>query len=460
MLGNAIQPELEELITQRRWEELRAIATDFHPADLAEIIIDIPPEDEAVLFRVLPRRIASEVFAHLPTEHREGLVQSLTSEHMRSILEQMTPDDRTHLFEELPAEVTRSLLGSLSTEELKQSRELLGYPPQTAGRYMTPEYVALRADMTAAEALEHVRRTGRKAETLTVLYILDPGGRLLEDLRLGSLVLADADTKVADIDDRPLVAVHATTDREEVLKEFEKYDRFALPVIDDQGHMLGIITADDILDVAAAEATEDIQKIGGMAALDVPYLEAGFVRMIRKRGGWLSVLFLGELLTATAMGHFEHELERALVLAVFIPLIISSGGNTGSQAATLVVRALALEQVRLGDWLRVLGRELGSGVTLGGWLGFLGFLRVVLWQTLGIVDYGAHFLLIGLTIWVSLVGVVTFGTLAGSMLPLMLRRLGLDPATSSAPFVATLVDVTGLIIYFLAAAALLRGTLL
>ena len=273
-------------------------------------------------------------------------------------------------------------------------------------------------------------------------------------------MLATPDAIIANIEDRPLVSIPATMDREQVLRAFEKYDRTALPVVDRDGNMLGIITADDMLDVAEREASEDIQKIGGMEALDAPYLDVGYLQMVWKRGGWLSALFLGEMLTATAMSHFEGEIARAVVLAMFVPLIISSGGNSGSQAATLIVRSLALTELRLRDWWRVFVREMRSGLTLGAWLGLIGFLRIWLWQRLGLYDYGEHYLLVALTVWISLIGVVAFGSLSGSMLPFLLRRLGLDPATSSAPFVATLVDVTGLVIYFTVALLILRGTLL
>jgi len=279
-------------------------------------------------------------------------------------------------------------------------------------------------------------------------------------VRLGSLVMAQPNTKVRDIFEGPLVALKATTDREEAVQTFEKYDRIALPVTDADGYMLGIITVDDILDVATKEATEDIQKIGGMEALDAPYLEVGFLSMVKKRGGWLSVLFLGEMLTATAMGFFQMEIEKAAVLAMFIPLIISSGGNSGSQAATLTVRSLALGELKLRDWLRVFFREIRTSLVLGTWLGLIGFVRILLWQHLGWFDYTTHYLLVAVAVWVSLIGVVAFGSIAGSMLPFILRRLGFDPATSSAPFVATLVDVTGLVIYFTVAMLILRGTLL
>ena len=460
MIGALLRPDLQQLIRDKQWDVLREVLSEFDPSDIAEILVHVPDEDDVAIFRLLPRELAGRVFAYLPLDHQEGLIRSLSHEQMRQVLSEMTPDDQARLLEELPASVTRRLLETLSPEELQAARSLLGYPPETAGRYMTPQYVALRADMTAREALEHVRRTGRGKETLNILYVLDAQGKLLKELRLGSLVLADPGIQVAVIEDRPLVSVPATMDREQVLRAFEKYDRTALPVVDRDGNMLGIITADDMLDVAEREASEDIQKIGGMEALDAPYLDVSYLQMVWKRGGWLSALFLGEMLTATAMTHFEDEIARAVVLAMFVPLIISSGGNSGSQAATLIVRALALTELRLRDWWRVFVREMRSGVTLGAWLGLIGFVRIWLWQRLGFYNYGQHYLKVALTVWLSLIGVVTFGSLSGSMLPFILRRLGLDPATSSAPFVATLVDVTGLVIYFTVALVILRGTLL
>lgn len=460
MIGNLLRPEIEELIAEKKWDVLRETFSQFHPADIAEILEDVPDVDDVPIFRVLPRELAGEVFAHLPHQQQELLVRSVSSDQVRTLLNEMSPDDQTRVFEELPPAVTKRLLASLSPEELQAARDLLGYPPESAGRYMTPEYVAIDANMTAREALDYVRQCGRDKETVNVLYVLDRNGKLLSNLTLGSLVMANPETLVSDIPSSSVVAMDCGTDREEVLRAFEKYGRIALPVTDRDGHMLGIITIDDILDVAAREATEDIQKIGGTEALDAPYLEVSFTEMLRKRGGWLSVLFLGEMLTATAMGFFEAEIARAVVLALFVPLIISSGGNSGSQAATLIVRALALGEVRLRDWWRVLGREVRTSLTLGTWLGAIGFIRIVLWQKLGWVDYGAHYLLVGFTVWLSLIGVVSFGSITGSMLPFLLRRCGFDPATSSAPFVATLVDVTGLVIYFTVALMILRGTLL
>ena len=460
MIGHLMRPELEELIRDKQWDVLRDALSHFHPSDIAEILVDIPEEDDAPIFRILPRELAGRTFAYLPHHHQEALIRSVSNDQMRQLLKEMTPDDQARLMDELPPEVTKRILETLSPDELKSARDLLGYPPHSAGRFMTPKYVAIRAEMTAGEAIEHVRKTGRDKETVAVLYVLDSTGKLIEDIRLGSLVMADPERKVRDIHEGSMVSLKATTDREEVLRTFQKYDRMALPVTDTDGHMLGIITSDDVLDVASQTATEDIQRIGGTEALDAPYLEVTFAEMLRKRGVWLSVLFVGEMLTATAMGFFEKEIERAVVLALFVPLIISSGGNSGSQAATLIVRSLALSELKLRDWLRVLGRELRTSLALGMWLGLIGFVRIVLWQLLGWVDYGGHYMLVGITVWLTLIGVVCFGSVAGSMLPFLLRRVGLDPATSSAPFVATLVDVTGLVIYFTVAFLVLKGTLL
>ena len=452
--------QTRELIDQQNWAELRDRVRHLHPSDVADLIIALPAEQEAFVFRALSREQAADVFSYLPPPHQEELIDSLTNEQVRSVLQSMTPDDRTRLLEEMPAEVTRRLIANLTPEDLKNVRWLLGYPEETAGRYMTPKYVIVQPEMTAREALDHIRTSGRGMETINVVYIVDDKGRLVEDVRLASLVLADPGTKVTDIKDPPLVALKATDDREEVAKAFEHYDRLALPVTDNEGHMLGIITVDDVLDVAEQEATEDIQKLGGMEALDAPYLDVGVWAMIRKRAGWLAILFVGEMLTATAMSFFEGEIAHAVVLALFVPLIISSGGNSGSQATSLIIRSLALRELRLRDWFRVFRREILSGVTLGAMLGSIGFVRIVLWEKMHFTDYGIHYLLVGFTVWAALIGVVTFGTIAGSMLPFILRRLGFDPATSSAPFVATLVDVTGLVIYFTVALLILKGTLL
>lgn len=465
MLGHLLKPEYEELIAKKDWESLRIAFEEVDPADIAEVLEDLPAADSGVLFRILPRDVAGVAFEYLPLEHQTEIVQTLGSEQLTNVLNEMAPDDRTRLFEELPAEVTKRALEQLKPEELKVARALLGYPESSAGRYMTPEYLALKPSMTAQEALDYVRANGKGRETLNILYVVDDKGILLDDVRLAELVMAPPQTRVADVPKRALVALQATANRAEVLEVFEKYDRVALPVTDSRGAMVGIITADDVLDVAEEKATEEIQKMGGVEALDAPYMDVGAFEMIKKRGSWLSVLLIGEMLTTTAMGYFEHALEQAIVLALFVPLIISSGGNSGSQATSLIIRALAVREIGLGDWWRVLVRELRSGLFLGVMLGAIGFIRIVLWEGLhhlGVIQssYGSHYLLVGLTVACSLVGVVLFGSVIGSMLPFILRRFGFDPATASAPFVATLVDVTGIVIYFTAASLILSGTLL
>jgi magnesium transporter len=451
--------DLLELLRAGDWHALRRALAELHPADVAELIDSVDTAEEMVVFRLSGRK-KTEVFAYLAPQRQLRILRTLEPEQLSAMVAQMPADDRTRLLEALPDDVKHTLLGRLPPSEVKQSLALLSYPEDTAGRYMTPNYAEIRPGMTAGAALEHIRRTGRGKETLNVVYIVDEKGHLVEDIRLGALVLSDPATKVDDIADPSLVALQDTTPVEEVLHAFEKYDRVAVPVTDRNGHMLGIITIDDVMDVAERQSTRDIHKLGGLDALDVPYADVSFWSMVQKRGGWLAVLFVGEMLTATAMGFFEKEIARAVVLALFVPLIISSGGNSGSQAASLIIRALALQELRLRDWLRVFNREVWSGIVLGAGLGAIGFFRIVLWQHFHFTDYGPHYFRVAATVWFSLIGVVTFGTLAGSMLPFLLRRLGFDPATSSAPFVATLVDVTGLVIYFQVAAALLRGTLL
>ena len=465
MLGHLLKPEYEELIRKRDWDALRIAFEDVDPADIAEILEDLPAEDSGLLFRILPRGTAGVAFEYLPLDQQTEIVQRLGSEQLKNVLNEMAPDDRTRLFEELPAEVTKRALEQLSAEELKVARELLGYPEDSAGRYMTPEYLALSPGMTAREALDSVRRNGRTRETLNILYVLDEKRILLADLRLSDLVMADPDVLVRDIEARAMVSIPATAPKEEIVSTFEKYDRVALPVTDSAGAMVGIITADDVLDVAEEEATEDIQKLGGTEALEAPYMEISTLEMLRKRGGWLAILLVGGMLTATAMASFQDLLQRAEVLALFLPLIIASGGNSGSQATSLIIRALSLREITLADWWRVAGRELKSGALLGLMLATIGFVRVVAWEGLfraGVLNrgYGEHYLLVAATVSGSLIGVVLVGAMIGSMLPFMLRRLGLDPAAASAPFVATLVDVTGIVIYFTVANVVLRTTLL
>lgn len=459
MLQTLTDTDLETLIRQRDFATLRARLANESPPDIAAALDALSVEDQVLTFRVLPRELAADVFEYLPFEQQEQLLHAMGRAEVAAILNEMAPDDRTALLDELPATVTQQLLNLLSPQERAVATRLLGYPEDSVGRLMTPEYVRVRPEWTLAAALDHIRRYGRDSETLNHVFVIDEQGRLIDDIRIRTILLAAPTQRIADIMDNRYVALKATDDQETAVAVFRREDRTALPVTDTAGILIGIVTIDDVLDVAEAEATEDIQKIGGMEALDEPYMEIAFGRMVRKRAGWLIILFLSEMLTATAMGFFEEEIARAVVLALFVPLIISSGGNSGSQAATLVIRALALGEVTLRDWWRVMRREVLSGLTLGALLGSIGFLRITVWELL-FDTYGQYWPLIGLTVALALVGVVLWGTLSGSMLPLLLQRLGLDPATSSAPFVATLVDVTGLVIYFSVASLILRGTLL
>lgn len=458
-MAATLQPDLEQMIRERDFFALRSELREWPPQDLAALIAELETEDQVIVFRILPRRLAADVFEYLELEAQELLLKAMTQEHVARLLNDMAPDDRTELLEELPAVVTRQLLALLTHEERQVAVSLLGYPEGSIGRLMTPDYVRVRREWTVEHVLDHIRRHGSDSETLSMIYVVDERGVLIDDVRIREFLLAQPETRVSELMDEKFVALKATDDQEAAVSVFRREDRNALPVTDTAGVLIGIVTIDDVLDVAEEEATEDIHKLGGVEALEEPYMQTAFTRMIRKRAGWLVILFFGEMFTATAMGYFEDEIARAVVLALFVPLIISSGGNSGSQAATLVIRALALGEVGLRDWWKVMRREIMSGLALGSILGLIGFMRVVLWSKFTDI-YGPHYILIGLTVALTLVGIVLWGTLAGSMLPFVLRRLGFDPATSSAPFIATLVDVTGLVLYFTFAALLLRGTLL
>ncbi|HEX4342769.1 MAG TPA: magnesium transporter [Verrucomicrobiae bacterium] len=459
MIGNLLEPELKEMIQQRNFTGLREILCDFPAPDIAEIFFDLKPDDEAVLLRILPHDLAAEVFEYLPVDDQEKMLHALGTEEVARILNDLPPDDRTALLEELPAAVTQKLLALLSPSERKIATDLLGYPEQSIGRRMTPEYVAIKQNWTIAEVLDHLRHEQHKRESINQLYVVDDKGRLVDSVRLRNLVVVDPKTPVTELLENQNVSLKATDDQETAIATFKKYGFTILPVVNSADVLVGVVTVDDILHLAEREATEDIQKLGGMEALDAPYMKISLGQMVRKRAPWLIILFLSEMLTTTAMGFFEDEISKAVVLALFLPLIISSGGNSGSQATTLIIRAMALGEVTLGYWWRVMRREILSGFALGLILGTIGFLRITLWH-FAFHSYGIHWSLIALTIFFSLTGVVLWGTISGSMLPFILKRCGLDPAASSAPFVATLVDVTGLVIYFMVALQVLSGSLL
>lgn len=459
MLGKLIQPEIEQLIDERNWIMLRETFSDMHPAEIADIIADIEEKDQAIVFRILPKKLSYSVFEYLDFDAQEILLKSLGQEEVSEILNEMSPDDRTELLEDLPGVVVKKLLRLLSPEERAVATKLLGYPEDSVGRIMTPDFIAVKADWTIEKVLSHIREIGTKVEYIDTFFVKDNEGKLVDEITLKEVLLAKPDSLLKELMNDTYISLQVNDNQEKAVELFREYDLYAIPVVNDDNYLVGIVTADDIIDVIEEENTEDIQKFGGVEALDEPYIDTPFFQMIKKRAGWLTILFLGELLTATAMGFFENEIAKAVILALFVPLIISSGGNSGSQAATLVIRSMALGEITLKDWWKVMRREIFSGLMLGLILGLIGFLRIEVWSYFSDV-FSGHSVLVGLTVAFTLIGVVMWGTISGSMLPFIMKKLGFDPATSSAPFVATLVDVTGLIIYFTIASFLLAGTLL
>jgi len=403
---------------------------------------------------------AASTFKILELGTQKSIIQELQPLKTAALLNELPADDRTSFLEELPTKVVRELIKLLNPEERKITLSLLGYPEDSVGRLMTPDYIAVQSDWTIAEVLEHIREVGKDSETIDVIYVINDQGQLIDDVRIREFLLSPPERLVSELTDGRYIELNVYDDQEKANQVFRMNNRVALPVVDNNNILLGIVTIDDVLWVANEEFSEDMQKMGGTEALEEPYLEISIFKLFKKRVGWLVVLFIGEMLTATAMANYELALDKALVLSLFIPLIISSGGNTGSQASSLIIQALTVGEVTLTDWWNVMRRELISGLLLGTVLGIIGFLRVVLWSQIFPEVYGAHYVLIATVVGVSLIGVVIFGTLSGSMLPIALKKLGADPAVSSAPFVATLVDVTGVIIYFNCAYLFLKGTML
>ncbi|CEJ69707.1 magnesium transporter [Chryseobacterium oranimense] len=432
----------------------------FNPADIAETLSNLPADERLLAFLKVPKEYKAEVFSHLDPDFQEETIRSIGSEEVSEILNGMTPDDRTSLFEDFPDELIKYSINHLNPQERRIALKLLGYDSDSIARLMTPYYIQIRKEWTVKRCLQQIKKVGKRVETMNHLYVVDERNRLIDDIALGSLLLAEEDTLISDITDNHFVAITTTTSKEDAVTYFEKYDRTALPIITEAGVLVGIVTIDDILDQIEQQNTEDIQKFGGLEALDDPYTQTSLMEMVKKRGTWLIILFFSEMLTASAMGYFEDEIQKAVVLALFVPLIISSGGNSGSQAATLIIRAMALQEIGLKDWWYVMRKEIFTGLFLGGILGAIGFLRILIWHKIGLFNYGVYWPYVGLSVAVSLVLIVLWGTLSGSMVPFILKKLNLDPATSSAPFVATLVDVTGLIIYFSVAGLFLTGKLL
>jgi len=455
-----VAPDVIQLLADKKWREVRAALDHLEPADAADVIDTIEPEeDAAIAFRLLPREFAADVFSHLEPEKQERLIELLGAERATRLIEELDPDDRAAVLDELPEEVATPLLARLSPQDRRITQAILGYPEESVGRLMTPDYVKVRPEWTIARAFEHIRKYGHDAETILWVYVVDAENRLIDDLRIRTLLLADLDATIESVMDHEYVALHAADDREEAVRAMNRYDRTALPVIDSLGLLVGIVTFDDVADVAEEEFTEDVHKLGGLEALDEPYMATTLTSMIKKRGGWLALLFVMQVGTIGVISFFDDQLAKAVVLASFIPLVISCGGNTGSQAATILVRALSLGEVTVGDWWRVARRELATGFGLGLVLGVLGFITANVANAVGFVttDYAA---LVGVTVGLAVIAIVTWATMVGSLLPIVLRSLKLDPATSSTPLVATLMDVSGLTIYFAVALTLLRGTVL
>jgi magnesium transporter len=437
---------------------IREFLNNQNISDVAELIYEFPEFESQIIGNLSIHR-ASSTFKILDVPTQKRVIQELPAFKTAELLNDLSADDRTSFLEELPSEVVKELIKTLDPEERKITLALLGYPESSVGRLMTPDYIAVQKDWTVREVIDHIREVGKDSETIDVIYVVDDKGVFIDDVRIREIILANPEKKIEDVIDNRYIALNVNDDQEKASEAFKMNNRVALPVLDNNKVMLGIVTIDDVLWITQEKFSEDIQKIGGTEALDEPYLEMPLLKLFKKRIVWLVVLFLSEMLTATAMGYFEDEIAKAVVLALFVPLIISSGGNSGSQASTLIIQAMALGELTIADWWRVIRRELQSGLLLGAVLGIIGFTRVMLWNQI-FHTYGEHGALIASTVGVALVGVVLWGTIAGSMLPIVLKKFGADPATSSAPFVATLVDVTGLVIYFSVAYMIMRGTLL
>jgi magnesium transporter len=441
--------------------ELTAKLSNARAADIVDALNELEPEIASAVVLHLPLGRAIAVLDIPSLECAAEIVQRLPPERAVPLLTGMSADRTADLLRELEEPARRELLRRLDPDLQQSLRDLLAYPEHSVGSLMTTEFVSVPADWTIEQTLEHIRRLERTRETGYDIYVLDAARKtLVHAVTLWRLISSDPKSPILSVGTSPPITISPLADREDAARLIAKYDLLAVPVVNRTGHLLGIVTVDDVIDAILQESTEDVQRFGGMQALEQPYLRIGFWQIVQKRAGWLSVLLVGEMLTATVLQYFEGELQKAIVLTLFIPLIMSSGGNSGSQATSLVIRALALRELRLRDWWRVAFRELPTGIALGSILGLIGLARVTLWQQFGLYDYGEHWLLVATTVAVALIGIVTFGSLAGSMLPFILQRLGFDPASASAPLVATLVDVTGLVIYFGVAALILARTLL
>ncbi len=460
MLVQLIKPEFYELIEAKDWVGLKEVLSDVPPADISDLLIELDGDIAVVVFRLLKKAIAADVFAELPSGKGVELLELFNKQQLSDVMGNLEPDEQVALMEELPGHLTQRVMNSMKPEDQKQIKKLLGYPEDSVGRLMTPRYVRVKSDWSIQRSMEHIRKYAQIAETLNVIYVVDDKEHLIDDLRITQIIVADPEDTISSLMDSSFNALSAYDDQEEAVRMLAKYDRVALPVVDTDGVLVGIVTVDDVIDVAEEETTEDMQKMAGMDALDDYYSQTPVVEMVKKRVRWLVVLFIGQIFTVTAMSAYQSVIAGAVLLSLFIPMIISSGGNSGSQAATLIIRAMATDDIKASEWKRIFVRELLSGLMLGVLIGILGVCMTVVWGVLHGEIFNLTLVLTALAIGISLLGVIVFGNLTGSMLPFILTKLKLDPAVTSAPFVATLVDVTGIIIYFSISVFLLKDILL
>lgn len=431
-----------------------------HPTEVAKMLTAVPTDAALQAYNSLPTTIQVKVFPYLNIPLQKTIAETITTSRAIFILNELSSDDRVAFYSSLKGVERSNLLKLLNEKNKDAVHDILGYPENSVARLINTEFATITSQLTIGEASEHLRKNHKDTETANVIYVVDKEGKLIDDIPMRRFVLNDPSKKVADILDGFCASLKMTDTKADAVQKFKEYDRVVLPVTNAENILLGVLTVDDVMDAAEQIDTKEIQNFGGVEGLDYPYVKTSFFSLIKKRATWLIVLFVGEMLTATAMGYFDAEISKAVVLALFVPLIISSGGNSGSQAATLIIRAMALKELTIKDWWFVMRREILSGLTLGFILGTIGFIRIEVWQNLHLYNYGPHYFLLALTIFFSLIGIVMWGTLSGSMIPIVLKKFKLDPATSSAPLVATLVDVTGLIIYFTIAAFILKGTIL
>jgi magnesium transporter len=460
MLVQLIKPEFEELIQSKDWVALKDVLADVPAADIADLLIELEGDVAVVIFRLLKKPLAADVFSTLPSGKGVELLELFNKQQLSDVMVNLEPDEQVSLMEELPGHLTQRVMNSMNLEDQKQVKKLLGYPEESVGRLMTPRYVRVKTDWTIERSMKHIRKYAEVAETLNRIYVVDDDEYLIDDLRLTELILADPEDTIEKLMDRSFETLMAYEDQEEAVKMFAKYDRAALPVVDTDGILVGIVTVDDVIDVAEEEATEDMQKMAGMDALDDYYSQTTVGKLVKKRITWLIVLFVGQILTALTMSGYEEVLQKIVLLSYFVPLLIASGGNSGSQAATLIIRALATDDIKSDGWKMVLKKEGSSGLFLGLILGVLGFATLIVWGLIDGDPMNMELVLKATVVASSLLLIVLFGNVIGAMLPFILSKVGLDPAVSSAPFVATIVDVSGIIIYFSIAVFLLSGILL